>query len=195
MPGPYDGVHAFAFLFAEDKVPLESVIENLRRRIDRGNGPVFFAGPCEGAFQGFVHFAADNVPALGELIDGPLWEDGIRTDHAVEAQTHKNGAGVLMGPTRNSPRFVAFCRVHVNQRPTQVLQSIAAGFGDEVDQYGESLSPFIGGSTVIARFHLLVQLGDDDREALDQHIGSLRAVEGVDRVEVAVSDRGPAQTA
>jgi hypothetical protein len=199
LPGPYDGVHVFGFLFAEDfaedELSLESVIENLRQRLDRENGPVFFAGTCVGAFQGFVHVAADDVPGVGELVDGRLWDAGIRTDYAVETKAHKNGAGILMGPTRNSPRFVAFCRVYVNQRPTLVLQNIADGFGDEVDEYGESRSPFIGGSTVIARFHLLVQLGDDDREALDRHVESLRGIAGVDRIEAAMSDRGPTQAA
>ena len=71
MPGPYEGVHAHAFLFSEDKIPVESTIENLQRLIDRENGPVFYAGLCEGAFQGFVHVAADDVPAVGELVDGP----------------------------------------------------------------------------------------------------------------------------
>jgi hypothetical protein len=190
LPGPYEGVHTFAFLFAEDKFPVASAIENLRQFLDRENGPVFFAGSCEGAFRGFVHVAADDVPALGELIDGRLWDAGIRSDYAVESKTHVNNAAVPMGPTRNSPRFVTFCRVYVNQRPTLVLQNIAAGFGDEVDEYGESRSPFIGGSTVIARFHLLVQLGDDDREALDRHVESLRGIDGVDRIEAALSEGG-----
>ena len=193
MPGPYEGVHAFAFLVAEDEFSLESVIGNLRRQIDRENGPVFFAGPCEGAFQGFVHVAADDVPAVGELVDGLLWDAGIRTDYAVESQTHKNDAPVPMGPRRTSPRFNALCRVHANQRPTQVLQNIADRFGDAVDESGHSRSPFVGGSTVIARFHLLVQLGADDREALDRYVEVLGAIDGVDRVEVAVSEEGPKQ--
>lgn len=186
MPGPYDGVHIFGFLFAEAKFPLESAIETLRRSIDRENGPVFFAGLCEGAFQGFVHVAADDVPGVGELVDGLLWDAGIHTDYALESQTHKNDAAVPMGPRRNSPRFVALCRVDVNQRPTEVLQNIAVGFGDDADEYGESRTPFIGGSTVIGRFHLLIQLGADDREALDRHIEALQGIQGVDHFDVAV---------
>lgn len=191
MPGPYEGVHAHAFLFSEDKIPVESTIENLQRLIDRENGPVFYAGLCEGAFQGFVHVAADDVPAVGELVDGPLWDAGIRSDYAVESQTHVNNSLRPMGPRRRSPRFVALCRVYVNQRPTLVMQNIAAGFGDDVDEDGESRSPFVGASTVIARFHLLVQLRDEDREALDRDIGLLRDIDGVDRLEVAVFDEGP----
>jgi hypothetical protein len=193
LPGPYVGVHAHAFLFSEDKIPVASTIENLQRLrlIDRESGPVFYAGLCEGAFQGFVHVAADDVPAVGELVDGPLWDAGIRSDYAVESQTHVNNSLIPMGPRRRSPRFVALCRVYVNQRPTLVMQNIAAGFGDDVDEDGESRSPFVGASTVIARFHLLVQLGDEDREALDRDIGLLRDIDGVDRLEVAVFDEGP----
>jgi hypothetical protein len=191
LPGPYEGVHVFAFLSEEDEFPLESAIGNLQRSVDRERGPVFFAGLCEGAFQGFAHVAADDVPAVGELVDELLWEAGIRSDYAVEAQTHVNISGTPMGPRRRSPRFVALCRVYVNQRPTLVMQNIAAGFGDDVDKYGESLTPFVGASTVIARFHLLVQLGDEDREALDRHIGSLREIDGIDRLEVAVFEEGP----
>jgi hypothetical protein len=195
LPGPYDGVHVFAFLFAEDKIPLQSAMETLRRSLDRENGPVFFVGPCEGAFQGFVHVAADDVPGVGELVDGLLWDAGVHTDYAVESQTHKNDAAVPMGPRRYSPRYNALCRVHTNQRPTEVLQTIAARFGDAVDEYGHSRSPFVGASTVIARYHLLVQLGDDDRTELDRHVELLSAIDGVDRIEVAVSGEVPTQTA
>jgi hypothetical protein len=195
LPGPYDGVHVFAFLFAEDKVPLQSTIENLQRHLDRENGPVFFVGPCEGAFQGFVHAAADDVAGLGELVDGLLWDAGVRSDYAVESQTHKNDAAVPMAPRRYSPRYNALCRVHTNQRPTQVLQNIAERFGDATDQYGESQSGFVGGSTVIGRFHLLVQLGSDDRDELDRHVELLGTIDGVDRIEVAASEGGPTQAA
>jgi hypothetical protein len=195
LPGPYDGVHVFGFLFAEDGFPLESVIQKLQRFIDREKGPVFFAGTCKGAFQGFVHVAADDVRGIGKLTDGLLWDAGIRTDYAVESQTHENNAVGPKGPRRKSPGFNALCRVHANQRPTQVLQNIADRFGDAVDDYGESSTPFIGGSTVIGRFHLLVQLGADDRKELDRHVELLGAVDGVDRIDVAVSEEGPKQAA
>jgi hypothetical protein len=57
-----------------------------------------------------------------------------------------------MGPTRNTPSFIAICRVTVNQRPLLVMGNIASFFGDELDAYGQSQSPFIGASTVIADF-------------------------------------------
>jgi hypothetical protein len=189
----YQGVHAFLFLFEGDEVPASRVVENLRPSINRDTGPVFFAGTFEGDFQGFAHIAGDDTEAIADLIDGPLWKAGVRSDKATEAKYHKNQQGHPMGPTRFSPRFLAIARVYVSQPPTQVMENVARSFGDRLDQYGESLSAFFGASTVIGGFHLLVELGDDDRQELDRHVESLRGVDGVGRVEVAVTDTGPTQ--
>jgi hypothetical protein len=191
----YGGVHAFLFLFEGDEVPPSTVVENLRPSIDRDAGPVFFASAFEGDFQGFAHIADDDTQAIAELIEGPLWDAGVRSHYVTEGKYHVNQQAQPMGPTRNSPRFLAMARVYVDQRPTLVMGNIAAFFGDELDEYGQSLSPFIGASTVIGGFHLLVELGDDDRQALDRHVESLRGIDGVGRVEVAVTDTGPAQAA
>jgi hypothetical protein len=195
LPGKYEGVHAFLFLYQEDETPPAAVIENLRLSINRDAGPVFFAGTFEGDFQGFAHIADDNTQAVGDLIAGRLWEAGVRSHYVTEAKYHKNQQGQAMGPTRYSPRFLAIARVYVSQPPTQVMENVARSFGDRLDQYGESLSAFIGASTVIGGFHLLVELGDDDRQELDRHVESLRGVDGVGRVEVAVTDMGPTQAA
>lgn len=195
MAEKYGGVHAFLFLFEGDEVPPSTVVENLRPSIDRDAGPVFFASAFEGDFQGFAHIADDDTQAIAELIEGPLWDAGVRSHYVTEGKYHVNQQAQPMGPTRNSPRFLAMARVYVDQRPTLVMGNIAAFFGDELDEYGQSLSPFIGASTVIGGFHLLVELGDDDRQALDRHVESLRGIDGVGRVEVAVTDTGPAQAA
>jgi hypothetical protein len=191
----YKGVHAFIFLFEGDEVPPAVVGENLRPSITRDRGPLFFAGTFEGDFQGFAHIAGDDIKAIADLIDGRLWDAGVRSDKATEGTYHVNPQGQPMGPTRNSPRFLAMARVHVNKRPSEAMRSIADFFGDELDEYGQSLSPFIGASTVTGGFHLLVELGDDDRRALDRHVESLRGIDGVGRVEVAVTDTEPAQAA
>jgi hypothetical protein len=154
---------------------------------------VFFAGTFDGDFQGFAHIADDDTQAVGDLIAGSLWEAGVRSHYVTEAKYHKNQQGQAMGPTRYSPRFLAIARVYVSQPPTQVMENVARSFGDRLDQYGESLSAFFGASTVIGGFHLLVELGDDDRQELDRHVESLRGVDGVGRVEVAVTDTGPTQ--
>lgn len=195
MPEKYEGVHAFLFLYEGDEIRPAAVIENLRPSINRNAGPVFFASAFEGDFQGFAHIAQDDTRAIGDLIDGLLWDAGIRSHYVTEGGHHVNQQAQPMGPTRNSPRFLAIGRVYVNQRPTLVMRNIAAFFGDELDEYGQSLSPFIGASTVIGGFHLLVELGDEDREALDRHVESLRGIDGVGRVEVAVTDTGPMQAA
>lgn len=195
MPEKYEGVHAFLFLYQEDEIPPAAVVENLRPSIDRDAGPVFFAGAFEGDFQGFAHIAQDDTQAVGDLIAGRLWEAGVRSHYVTEGKYHKNQQARPMGPMRNSPRFLAIARVYVNQPPTQVMGNVAGYFGDELDEYGQSLSPFIGASTVIGGFHLLVELGDDDRQELDRHVESLRGIDGVGRVEVAVTDTGPTQAA
>jgi hypothetical protein len=195
LPEKYEGVHAFLFLYQEDETPPAAVVENLRPSIDRDAGPVFFAGTFEGDFQGFAHIADDDTQAVGDLIAGRLWEAGVRSHYATEAKYHKNQQGKPMGPMRYSPRFLAVARVYVTKPPTQVMGNVAGYFGDELDEYGQSLSPFIGASTVIGGFHLLVELGDDDRQELDRHVESLRGVDGVGRVEVAVTDTGPTQAA
>jgi hypothetical protein len=193
LPGQYEGVHVFAFLYEEDEILPATVIGNLQPQINREVGPVYFASFFEGDFQGFAHIAQDDARAIGAFIDGPLWDAGIHSEYVAEGQFYVNAQMRPMGPTRLTPRFIAICRVNVNQRPTRVMRNIATHFGDELDENGESQSSFIGASTVIAGFHLLVELGDDDREALDRHVASLREVSGVDRVEVAVADTEPIQ--
>jgi hypothetical protein len=195
LPEKYEGVHAFLFLDEGDETPPAAVVENLRPLVNRDTGPVFFAGTFEGQFQGFAHIAHDDTQTLADLIAGQLWEAGVRSHYVTEGKYHKNQQAQPMGPTRNSPRFLAIARVYVNQPPTQVMGNVADFFGDELDEYGQSLSPFIGASTVIGGFHLLVELGDDDRQELDRHVESLRGVDGVGRVEVAVTDTGPTQAA
>lgn len=195
LPGPYEGVHVFIFLYEQDETPPAAVVENLQRYIDRGVGPVYFASVFEGDFQGFAHIAQDDARAVGNFIDIQLWNAGIRSDKVAEGQWHTNQQQQPMGPTRNTPRFIAMARVYVNQQPTVVMGNIAAHFGDELDEDGQSLSSFLGASTVIGGFHLLVELGDDDREALSRHVEELRGIDGVGRVEVAVADRGATQAA
>lgn len=52
----------------------------------------------------------------------------------------------------------------------------------------DAQDPFVGASTVIGDFDLLVELGGDDRQALIQSAASLRDVAGVARIEVAFAD-------
>jgi hypothetical protein len=183
LPELYGGTHAFAFLYQDDEVPPETVVARLQDYV-APNGPVFFAGLLEGHFSGFVHFAADNLDALGDFIDGPLWDAGIHSHYVAEGKVYRGLPGP-MGPTRQTPRFIAICRVFVNRPPIQVMRNIAVSFNENL--------PFVGASTVISSFHLLVELGDDDRPTLNQQVASLSEIEGVRDVEAAVSDTGPEQ--
>ena len=48
MPGPYEGVHGFVFLYEGDPRPPSEVIDDLLQHIDRDHGPVFFASTFDG---------------------------------------------------------------------------------------------------------------------------------------------------
>jgi hypothetical protein len=170
MPGKYTGVHSFLFLYPEDDP--EAVIRRLKELMDPENGPVFFADDFEGPFfRGFAHIAGGSPEELADVVD-QLWDVGVRSDLDTETKVHKTASGTEMGPKRGSPRFCAICRVQTSQRPTTVLRNIADAFGEA--------PPFVGASTVVGRFKLVVELGDDDRQALEEtHLESLRAVDGV----------------
>lgn len=179
MPGPYDGVHAFVFLYDSDPRPPSEVIADLREHLDPDHGPVFFASTFEGDFAGFAHFAADDLEGIVDFTGTTLFDAGVRSDLATEGAPHQ-GAGGPKGPKRKSPRFCAICRVRTNERPKAVLAAIAEEFGDD--------EPFVGGSRVIARFPLLVELGSDDRTGLEEAIERLGSVSGVHAMKVGTTD-------
>jgi len=181
MTGPYEGVHGFLFLHEKDATPPEEVIEGLTKLIDREDGPVFFASLFEGAFAGFVHYAAPDLPALGQFVNNELFELGVRSDNSTEAVVHTDGVKP-MGPKRHSPRYCGICRVSTTEKPLSVMAAIGETFGNE--------EPLIGASLVIGRFSLLVELGSDDRGRLNEAIEQLRGVPGVGDMRVATADTG-----
>lgn len=181
MTGPYEGVHGFLFLHEKDATPPEEVIEGLAKLIDRESGPVFFASLFDGAFAGFVHYAADDLPALGQFVNNELFELGVRSDNSTEAVVHTAGA-LPMGPKRHSPRYCGICRVSTTDKPLSVMAAIGEAFGNE--------EPLIGASLVIGRFSLLVELGSDNKDGLDAAIEQLRGVPGVGDIRVGTADTG-----
>jgi hypothetical protein len=188
LSDPYGGQHAFVFLGREDDI--SSIIAELQRSgdIDPASGPVYFISAFEGAFAGFAHIAQDDVPALADYLHGRLWDAGIHHgEGAVEGRWHerRDPRPTPKGPTRGLYAFIALCRIFVSQSPFQVMERIAESFGD-------SDPPFVGASTVIGGFHLLIELGDDDREALNGHVASLNSVPGVERVEAGFAAPGTA---
>lgn len=179
----YRGVHAFVFLPLEpDPAP---VIEQINGRWKTApDGPVVFGGLFEkegSDFGGIVHLAAGTGDELGELLDRDLWELGVRSDTEAEGRVYRDGGNRTRGPRRGSPAFNALCRIRVARaRPGDVLQRV----GDRWD----GKPPFIGGSQLFRRSQLLVQLGDEDREALMGHVAELRAILGetATRFEVGI---------
>jgi hypothetical protein len=187
MNGRYRGQHAFVFWGEEDDT--SSIIADLRRSrdINLDIGPVHFIAALEGPFAGFAHIAQDDVGALADYIHGRLWEAGIRHgEYAVEGYPYRGGGPppYPKGPTRKLFDYIALCRIFAGQPPVQVLQSIADSLGDS--------HPFAGGSTVIGAYHLLVELGGDDRAALEQQVAALNDVPGVERVEAGIAVPGTA---
>jgi hypothetical protein len=188
LTDPYGGQHAFVFLGREDDI--SSIIAELQRTgdINPAIGPVYFISAVEGAFAGFAHIAQDDVPALADYIHGRLWDAGIRHgEGAVEGRWHvsRGPRPTPKGPTRGLYAFIALCRIFVSQSPVQVMESIAELFGD-------SDPPFVGACTVIGGFHLLVELGGEDREALNRQVAALNDVPGVERVEAGFAAPGTA---
>jgi hypothetical protein len=179
MPGPYEGVHGFVFLYAEGDTRPAEVIENLLEHVDREKGPVFFASLFEGDFEGFAHFAGDGLLGLVDFIGSELFDAGVRSDVVTEGSVHSNGL-VQMGPKRKSPRYCAICRVHTTDKPKPVLDAIAEAF--------DNSEPFVGASRVIGGFPLLVELGSDDEGMLSEAIERLRNVSGVGDVLVGRTD-------
>ncbi len=188
MPGPYDGVHAFLYLHDNennDSTPPSEVIEALQPYVDPDEGPVFFASLLDGDFAGFVHFAADDLQSLVHFTGTTLFDAGVRSDYETEGSVHTGTDAAPRGPKRRSPRFCAICRVRTSKRPAGVLDAIADEFGNE--------DPFVGGSRVIGRFPVLVELGADDSANLENAIERLRNVDGVLAVKVGTTDtRGTA---
>jgi hypothetical protein len=180
----YGGQQAFVFLGRGDNI--SSIIAELQRTgdIDPAIGPVYFISACEGAFEGFAHIAQDDVPGLADYVNGRLWDAGIRHgEYAVEGRWYLSGPRPLpKGPTRKLYDFIALCRIFTREPPVQVMESIAERFGDN--------DPFAGVSTVIGSFQLLVELGGDDREALNGHVAGLNDVPGVERVEAGFAAPG-----
>ena len=154
---------------------------------------MYFISPFEGAFESFAHIAQDNVPELADYIHGRLWDAGIRHgEYVVEGRWHLSGSPPPeppkpKGPTRKLYDYIALCQIFASQPPVQVMESIAESLGDNDP-------PLTGASTVIGGFHLLVELGGDDREALNGYVAALSDVPGVERVEAGFAAPGTASS-
>ena len=181
MVGKHTGVHSFLFLYEDDDP--EAVIERLKEIVDPEHGPVFFAELFRGDFRGFAHLGEDSLEKLGDLLDGDLWDRGLRSDHDTETRFYRRSDARIMAPKRGSPRHCAICRIKTTDRPRLVMKAIAQHFDED--------EPFVGASQVIGRFKLVVELGSDDAGSLEAAIEQLGGIDGVGAREIGVADLGP----
>jgi hypothetical protein len=171
----YEGIHEFLFVQGEEQASARIGAILRRWEPNKEQGPLFSAGLLAegGDFRGFAHFGTDTAEELGEL-NVALWDEGIRSDYETEGKVYKDASQKAFGPRRHSPAFGALCRFGVDQRPDQVLTAIGNEFGPDID-YG----PFVGGSQLLRRSRLLVQLGAADKDAVGSLVERLRVFDGV----------------
>ncbi len=190
MTGQYDGIHEF--LFVQGEAQARARIGAILRKWDPDpeNGPLFSAGLLAegGDFRGFAHFGRDSAEDLGEL-NASLWDEGIQSDYETEGKVYKDSGGAAFGPRRHSPEFGALCRFGATQRPDIVLEAIGNEFGADVDS-----GPFVGGSQLLRRSRLLVQLGGPDADAVRGLVDTLRVFDGVDQEDFRVGYIDPGVT-
>jgi hypothetical protein len=167
----YGGVHMFLFIpWEADPDPASQIAAILQKKgPPNREGPLHFAALCEEGsdFAGFAHFSTDNASDVGDLIGAELWNIGIRSDTEIEGKVYRDGTNLAAGVKRRSPQFVAVCRIRVQgRRPLDVL--------DEVGDRYDGKPPFGGGSQLLRRNQILIELVADDRDPLDEAVAALR---------------------
>jgi hypothetical protein len=182
----YGGVHTFLFIPWDADPDPASQIAAILNEIGPPNreGPLHFAALCEEGsdFAGFAHFSTDTASDVGELIGAELWNIGIRSDTETEGKVYKDGTNFAAGVKRRSPRFAAICRIRVQgRRPLDVL-------GEVGDRY-DGKPPFGGGSQLLRRNQILIELVADDRDALDEAVTAVRAMD-LGPTRVGIIDTG-----
>ncbi len=183
--GGYEGLHAFAFVHgAEPGTRVRDVVEALRAEEDPERGPVLFASEVVGAYEAFVHLAAEGLPELQRTIGELLWARGVHAEHAVERRVYE-AAGGTFGPKRWSPRFTALVRVWTERGRTL---DVLGGLGRELGAPGE---PFAGASIVCGNFDILLQLGSEEglAQVMDPVLERVHRVEGIARTETSFAYR------
>jgi len=183
--GPYEGLHAFAFIRGvEPGTRLREAVAALRAEEAPDRGPILFASEVVGPYVGFIHLAADGLPELQGTIAERLWARGLHAEHAVEWRVYE-AAGATFGPKRGSPGFTALVRVWTE--PGEALEVL--------ERLGEHLGPpgelFKGASVVFGSFDILLELGSDESlsEVMDPVLERLHGVEGIRRTETSFAYR------
>jgi hypothetical protein len=178
----YDGVHVFVFV---DHVERDDPTNGLSRAIDALEGveEVRFAARMLGPYAVFAHLRTDDLGAMLDLIDGPLWERGIRCSYANERSVTVTPAG-KKGTKRDSPGVIGL---------TKIWMEPSGAIDDDVEDLLQSLPKYVGptfkgASSVAGDFDILLQLGhDSDVEVVLYAASQVRRIPGVARTETALT--------
>ncbi len=166
-------IQAHLFSHGEPGRRPSDVVSDAAKLLGRG---VTFAGRFVGSFSVYAHVEADALKDLQDLIDGPLWDAGFRSDWSLEVQRSQ-----IMGPKRGSPDHCALVRVRPEGDPFDLLGRLDDHFGPLYD--GDTY--WYGAAVVSGRgYDLLVDLGrptwDQLRAAVLEDLRGVAGIAGTD---------------
>ena len=185
----YTGLHAFVFLdHAPEGTRTRDVVLTLRDLApDRTTtGKVIFASEFVGAYRAFAHVRVDDddgqgLKRLQKYIAGPLWDAGARCTYATESAVAVTSAG-KKGAKRGSPGIIGLTRIKVKRSKAEDVWTQLVGLieGDP--------ETFVGASIVDGDFDILLQLGGETLEDVQNAAFELASVTGIARSETALTD-------
>lgn len=185
----YTGVHAFVFL---DQFPEgtrnRDVVQALRELAPDPDttGRVIFASEFVGAYHGFAHVRVDDADGKGlkrleRYIAGPLFDAGARSTYATESGVAVTTDG-KKGAKRGSPGIIGLVRIKVKRSKAEEVWTRLVSL---IEQRPET---FVGMSSVNGDFDILLQLGGETLEDVQNAAFELSSVSGIVRSETALTD-------
>lgn len=185
----YTGLHAFVFL---DRTPEgtrnRDVVLSLRslEPDETTSGRVIFASEFVGAYHGFAHVRVDDddgegLKRLEHFIAGPLWEAGVRSNFATESGVATTTDG-KKGAKRGSPGIIGLVRIKLKRSRAEEAWTQLVALIEERPE------TFVGASTVNGDFDVLLQLGGETLEDVQNAALELASVSGIVRSETALTD-------
>jgi hypothetical protein len=185
----YTGLHAFVFLdHAPEGFRTREVVQVLRgsTQDETTTGKVIFASEFVGPYRAFAHVRVENEDGKGlkrlqEFIAGPLWEAGARCTFATETKVATTTDG-KKGAKRGSPGIIGLTRIEAKRSKV-----------DHVWTQLEALiqarpETFVGASMVDGDFDILLQLGGETIEQVQDAALELASVTGIARSGTALTD-------
>lgn len=185
----YTGLHAFVFL---DQAPQgtrnRDVVQALRDLApdETTTGRVIFASEFVGAYHGFAHVRVDDADGEGlkrlqHFIAGPLFDAGARSNYATESAVAETTDG-KKGAKRGSPGIIGLTRITVKRSKAEDVWTQLVALIEERPE------TFVGASIVSGDFDILLQLGGETLEEVQNAAFELSSVSGIVRSETALTD-------